>query len=228
MEKYRKFYTERSLSGEKQITFENTYDHYIETKTIPLIVDCVSYTNTTETTRKPDYKIQDVNLYDPAKKHVLAEKKISSHYILKDCRYISNKYSLVSMNLMLEKAIDNEVPFYKDYNEASPKPPYKFEYEIPQTAEYQILNDYLTLMKQISKEENADKNHVYTIPKEMRKEILLKYVHLSAHFGGLKNDFMTVKTGDHHFLEQYVFINQPVAPTIEDGRVNYYRETFNN
>jgi len=53
-----------------------------------------------------------------------------------------------------------------------------------------------------------------------------KYVHLSAHYGGLSNDFITVKGGDHHLLGNIVFINQPVEPTITNGVVSYERETY--
>ena len=60
----------------------------------------------------------------------------------------------------------------------------------------------------------------------MYKHIMQKYVHLSAHYGGLSNDFITVKDGDHHLLGNLVFINQPVDPTITNGAVSYERETY--
>ncbi len=44
--------------------------------------------------------------------------KESDHFVIKDSRYICNKYSLVPMSLMLEKAIENKVPFYKTFDEA--------------------------------------------------------------------------------------------------------------
>ncbi|SQB28801.1 hypothetical protein [Chryseobacterium jejuense] len=68
--------------------------------------------------------------------------KESDHYILEDSRYISNKYSLVAMNMMLQKGIDNKVPFYKDYKEAiakGNKVDHPFEHEIPDTDKYKDL-----------------------------------------------------------------------------------------
>ena len=52
--------------------------------------------------------------------------KNSDHYVLKDSRYISNKYSLVPMQLMLEKAIENDVPFINNYKKADPPVKYPF------------------------------------------------------------------------------------------------------
>lgn len=152
--------------------------------------------------------------------------KDSDHYVLKDSRYISNKYSLVPMQLMLEKAIENDVPFFKSYDEASPKPPYKFEYEIPETESFDILRKYLEIMRAASKEENKDKNSTYEIDYEIYKHIHHNYVHLSAHYGGFENDFLTVQTGDHHLLANYVFINEPVEPIIKEDKVIYKREIY--
>jgi|GEM_PF-3342479 len=81
-------------------------------------------------------------------------------------------------------------------------------------------------MRAASKEENKDKNSTYEIDYEIFKHIHHHYVHLSAHYGGLENDFLTVKTGDHHFLSDYVFINEPVEPIIKEDKVIYKREIY--
>ena len=232
MESFKNFYIRNFISKntdkEKEIEFVNTYDHYKEISATPLVDRYLPYYTTEEVHKDPEYKIPEAVMYDPTKKHVIYEEKLSDHYILRDSRYISNKYSLVPFYLMLEKAIKHKVPFFKNYDEASPKPPYKFEYEIPNTPEYEVLNNYLNLMRGVSENENKDKDNTYTIPTEMYSTICNKFVHLSAHFGGLKNDFITVKGGDHHILEKFVFINQPVAPTISNENVNYVREIFYN
>jgi hypothetical protein len=152
--------------------------------------------------------------------------KNSDHYVLKDSRYISNKYSLVPMQLMLEKAIENDVPFINNYKKADPPVKYPFEFEIPETAEFDTLRQYLEIMRTASKEENKDKNSTYEIDYEIYKHIHHHYVHLSAHYGGLENDFLTVQTGDHHFLANYVFINEPVEPTIKEDKLIYKREIY--
>ena len=224
---YIKSFISKNTSEKKEIEFANTYDHYIEMSATPLIDKYFPIYTTSEVHKDPEYRIPEAVIYDPTKKHVLAEKKISDHYILKDSRYISNKYSLVPMQLMLEKAIKHNVPFYENYNDA-PDVKRKFEYEIPSTSEYEVLNNYLNLMREVSESENKDKDNTYSIPTEIYSEICNKFVHLSAHFGGMKNDFINVKAGDHHFLEKFVFINQPVAPTISNENVNYVREIFKN
>lgn len=81
-------------------------------------------------------------------------------------------------------------------------------------------------MRAASKEENKDKNSTYEIDYEIYKHIHHHYVHLSAHYGGLENDFLTVKTGDHHFLSDYVSINEPVEPIIKEDKVIYKREIY--
>ena len=91
-----------------------------------------------------------------------------------------------------------------------------------------MLQKYFELMKNVSKDENSDKDGSYTMPTEMYSHICNKYVHLSAHFGGFKNDFLTVKTGDHNLLESVLFLNQPVEPTIKEGKVSYRREIYNS
>jgi len=35
-----------------------------------------------------------------------------------------------------------------------------------------------------------------------------------------------VQTGDHHFLSDYVFINEPVEPIIKEDKVIYKREIY--
>ena len=234
MEKYKQYYISswvcKDFDKDKGIgiKFTNTYDHYVETKAYPLIDKYLPVITTSETTRKPDYQIPEATIYDPAKGHIINEKKISDHYVLQDSRYVSNKYALIPMYLMLEKAIENKVPFFKDHNKAQSggsEIKYPFEYELPKD---EMLQKYFELMKKVSKEENSDKDGSYSMPTEMYSHICNKYVHLSAHFGGFKNDFLTVKTGDHNLLESVLFLNQPVEPTIKDGKVSYRREIYNS
>lgn len=232
MEKYKQFYISKDVckdfENDSGIKFINTYDHYIETKAYPLIDKYLPIITISETTRKPDYQIPEATVYDPTKGHIINEKKESDHFILQDSRYISNKYSLIPMYLMLEKAIDNKVPFFEDHKKAKDggsKINYPFEYELPND---EMLQKYFELMKKIAKDEDGDKDGSYNIPSEMYSHICNKYVHLSAHFGGFKNDFLTVKTGDHNLLESVLFLNQPVEPTIKDGKVSYQREIYNS
>ncbi|MDY0989648.1 hypothetical protein SOM12_19605 [Flavobacterium sp. CFBP9031] len=84
------------------------------------------------------------------------------------------------------------------------------------------MRKYLEIMRAASKEENKDKNSTY----EIYKHIHHNYVHLSAHYGGFENDFLTVQTGDHHLLANYVFINEPVEPIIKEDKVIYKREIY--
>ena len=102
-EKVRKYFIDGDYCKENEIWFEKKYEH------------------------TSGFSIES----SPTETTTIYKKKISDHYILKTSRYISNKYSLVPMYVMLQKAIDNGVPFYKNYDEATPKPPYRFEYEIP-------------------------------------------------------------------------------------------------
>lgn len=148
------------------------------------------------------------------------KEKVPTHYILKAKRYISNKYSLVSMNIMLQKAIEKGVPFYKSYEEATPKPPYKFEYEITDNE----LEKYLEYMLKISKDE---KGGTYTIPNDMLKHIRNKYVHLSAHYGGIH--IAGHRSGGHHFTGDLLFINRPVKyQEDENGDIKYNREIYHS
>lgn len=153
------------------------------------------------------------------------ERKLSDHYIIRDQRAVSNKHSLVPMYVMLRKAIDNEVPFYKDYKEAVNKGrtiPNTFEHEIPENNP--ILKDYLAKMLEISKKEG---NEPYYLPTEMYSHICNKYVHLSAHYGGL--DSLYSKTGDHAILGDYGFINHPIDYTKdENGNISYKRRIYEN
>ena len=147
--------------------------------------------------------------------------KISGHYILKTSRY--NKYSLVPMYVMLQKAIDYGVPFYKNYDEATPKPPYRFEYEIPDTEEFKMLREYLKEMLEVIKDESEK---TYSLSStEMFKHIRNRYVHLSSHYAGL--DTLGHKDGDHHFSGDLLFINRPVKyKEDENGKIFYEREIY--
>ena len=126
------------------------------------------------------------------------------------------------MYMMLQKGIDNKVPFYDDYKIANPKVPHEFEYEIPDTDKYKILKQYMEIMLEEGKKEGVGN---YTIPSEIYQHICNHYIHLSANFGGLAA--IGVKTGDHHLLESLGFVNQPVAPKVDkDGSVYYEREKW--
>lgn len=125
------------------------------------------------------------------------------------------------MYVMLHKAIDNGVPFYEDYKQA-PRVKKGFEYEIPEKDT--VLKDYLTKMLDISKKQAND---TYNIPFEMYRHICNKYMHLSAHYGGL--DALYSKTGDHYLLGNYGFINHPVAYSKdENGNISYKRKIYEN
>ena len=196
-----------------------------ETTANPLIGKNFSVYESKEVQRPPEYLPPRDRLYDPTKKHTIEEKKISDHYILADERIISNKHSLIAMYVMLQKAIDNEVPFYENYKRAKAnraKIDYPFKYEIPEKDS--ILKDYLTKMLQESKKEG---NGNYFISTEMYKHICNKYVHFSAHYGGL--DALYSKTGDHATLGNYGFINHPVPYTKdENGIISYKRKIYEN
>ena len=214
-EKVRKYFIDEDYCKENEIWFEKIYKH-----TSGFYIE----SSPTETT--PIYE------------------KISGHYILKTSRYISNKYSLVPMYVMLQKAIDYGVPFYKDYNEAiknkvNIKNP--FEHEIPDTEEFKMLREYLKEMLDISKkidiEEDKDKNEnknenenknnkTYSLSSsKMFEHIRNRYVHLSSHYAGL--DTLGHKDGDHHFSGDLLFINRPVKyKEDENGKIFYEREIY--
>ncbi|MCW3162492.1 DUF2235 domain-containing protein [Chryseobacterium oryctis] len=229
MEKYKQFYISswvcKSFDNNTNtgIQFTNTYDHVTETTIKPQSMGVGIYNRDIKAPN--DFPDEGKTISkDPY--YQVYQTKESDHYVLQDCRYISNKYALIPMYLMLEKAIENKVPFY---SKASDSPFVKknmlFEYELPND---EILQKYFELMKNVSKEENRDKDGSYSMPTEMYSHICNKYVHLSAHFGGFKNDFLTVKTGDHNLLESMLFLNQPVEPTIKDDKVSYQREIYHS
>ena len=199
-EKIRKYFIDNNYCKENEIWFEKIYEH-----TSGFAIE----SSPTETT-------------------TIYKKKISDHYILKTSRYISNKYSLVPMYVMLQKAIDYGVPFYKNYDEATPKPPYRFEYEIPDTEEFKMLREYLKEMLDISKkkdEEEDESKKNYSLSAEMFKHIRNRYVHLSSHYAGL--DTLGHKDGDHHFSGDLLFINRPVKyKEDENGKIFYEREIY--
>ncbi len=195
-EKVRKYFIDGDYCKENEIWFEKIYEH-----TSGFSIE----SSPTETT--PIYE------------------KISGHYILKTSRYISNKYSLVPMYVMLQKAIDHGVPFYKNYNEAiknkvNIKNP--FEHEIPDTEEFKMLREYLKEMLEVIKDESEK---TYSLSAEMFKHIRNRYVHLSSHYAGL--DTLGHKDGDHHFSGDLLFINRPVKyKEDKNGKIFYEREIY--
>ncbi|PKF75839.1 phospholipase effector Tle1 domain-containing protein [Chryseobacterium sp. PMSZPI] len=214
-EKIRQFYINQRISTEKEIVFRNTYDHVKETTITSAGV------GTREIKAEPDFPDKEKTVSQNPYYQIFQTKE-SDHYILEDSRYISNKYSLVAMYMMLQKAIDNKVPFYDDYKIANPKVPHEFEYEIPETDKYKVLKQYMDLMLEESKKEGVGN---YTISSEIYQHICNHYIHLSANFGGLAA--IGVKTGDHHILESVGFVNQPVAPKVDkDGNIYYEREKW--
>jgi hypothetical protein len=222
-QKVKEFYTSRYFSKDKEeINIVNTYDHYQEVTAEPLLYDGFPVIESNEVQRPGDYVSPKEWMYDPTKKHMLSERKISDHYMITDERVISNKYSLVPMYVMLHKAIDNGVPFYENYELSPNDIPNSFEHEIPENDT--VLKDYLAKMIDISKKQA---NEVYNLPVEMYSHICNKYVHLSAHYGGL--DALYSKTGDHYLLGNYGFINHPVAYSKdENGNVSYKRKIYEN
>ena len=194
-EKVRKYFIDGDYCKENEIWFERNYEH------------------------TSGFSIES----SPTETTTIYKKKISDHYILKTSRYISNKYSLVPMYVMLQKAIDYGVPFYKNYDEATPKPPYRFEYEIPDTEEFKMLREYLKEMLEVIKDESEK---TYSLSStEMFKHIRNRYVHLSSHYAGL--DTLGHKDGDHHFSGDLLFINRPVKyKEDENGKIFYEREIY--
>ena len=197
-EKIRKYFIENNYCKENEIWFEKIYEH-----TSGFAIE----SSPTETT-------------------TIYKKKISDHYILKTSRYISNKYSLVPMYVMLQKAIDYGVPFYKNYKEAADDDAdvkNSFEHEIPDTEEFKMLREYLKKMLDVSKDESK-KSYSLSSP-EMFKHIRNRYVHLSSHYAGL--DTLGHKDGDHHFSGDLLFINRPVKyKEDENGKIFYEREIY--
>ena len=197
-EKIRKYFIDNNYCKENEIWFEKIYEH-----TSGFAIE----SSPTETT-------------------TIYKKKISDHYILKTSRYISNKYSLVPMYVMLQKAIDYGVPFYKNYKEAADDDAdvkNSFEHEIPDTEEFKMLREYLKEMLDVSKDESK-KSYSLSSP-EMFEHIRNRYVHLSSHYAGL--DTLGHKDGDHHFSGDLLFINRPVKyKEDENGKIFYEREIY--
>ncbi|HSD05677.1 phospholipase effector Tle1 domain-containing protein [Flavobacterium sp.] len=227
-EKVRQFYINNHFCQEDEIKFINTYDHYEKTFLIGKLYDLYPiyggypiYSKKEVRTASDFYHDNNApQIYDPKVGPLIMDKK-SDHFVIKDSRYISNKYSLVPMNMMLEKAIENKVPFYKTFDEAK-NAKHKEEYDF---SSEKILVEYLDIMKQVIKEK---KGGTYQLSSEMFVTLRNKYAHLSANYGGLKNDFLDIKTGDHHILSSVGFVNQPVKYKIEGDTANYKREIYAN
>lgn len=215
--KVRQFYINRYICNEKDIVFRNTYDHVKETSISSGSMGLGTSREIKAHKDTPDEeRITSSSTYN-----ITYQTKESDHYILEDSRYISNKYSLIPMYLMLQKAIDNKVPFYDDYNSA-PDVARKFEFEIPNTDKYKVLLEYKDLLLNVIKDEESGK---YELSNEMYKHIASNYIHLSANYGGLPA--MGLETGDHHILESVGFVNQPVEMQLDkDGNLTYSREKY--
>ncbi|MFB9109716.1 hypothetical protein [Flavobacterium gyeonganense] len=99
---------------------------------------------------------------------------------------------------------------------------HKEEYEF---SSEKTLVEYLEVMKKVIKEQ---KGGSYQLSGDMFAALRNKYAHLSAHYGGLKNDFIDIKTGDHHILSSVAFVNQPVKYKIEGDAATYKREVYGN
>lgn len=206
------------------VKFINTHDHYLNINATPSTSKYFPSTGIEFVNRSADYEPSKEFLYDSEKKHALYETKLADHIVLQDSRYISNKYSLVPLNLMLEYAIKYDVPFYKDYNKAKPPVKYLFEYEIPEEQEFDKLREYLQVMRKIVFD---DKSSNYIIPQQLFHHIMNKYIHLSAHYGGLENDYIKIKGGDHSLLGDMGFVNHPVKYDIDkNGKVQFKRERY--
>ncbi|OOV19195.1 DUF2235 domain-containing protein [Flavobacterium sp. LM4] len=226
-EKIRQFYINNYFCKEEEIKFINTYDHYEKTVFLGKMYGVFPIYGKMEVRTVPDFYHNNKapQIYDPKIGPLIMDKE-SDHFVIKDSRYISNKYSLVPMNMMLEKAIENKVPFCKDVNEAKSKGLKVSEPEEYDFSSEKILVEYLDLMKKVIKEQ---KGGTYQFPgNNMFATLRNKYVHLSAHYGGLKNDFIDIATGDHHILSSVAFVNQPVKYKIEGDTANYKREIYAN
>jgi hypothetical protein len=137
---------------------------------------------------------------------------------LVDTRKISNKYALVPLFLMHQKAMDNGVPFYENYKTAIPPVRFPFEYEITDT----LLANYLETMKEVVKTEDSG---TYKLPPGMYGELCNKYVHYSANFNGLSS--LGLKGGEHSMLASIAYVNQPVAMTKdENGGIIFKRGSY--
>lgn len=212
----RQFYINQGFCKENQITFKNTYDHVVETNTT---IGPFGYVNSYRSLNGPADFPEGGKTLTTSLFYQSSQSKVSDHYMLVDERYISNKYALVPMYIMLKKALNNQVPFYKSYEEAVPPPPYKFEYEITDA----VLNDYLEFMLKVMEGKNIV-NGSYDIPLEMRKHICNNYLHLSGNYGGL--DTIGVKTGDHSLLGNLGFVNRPVPYHVANETITYEREIY--
>lgn len=224
-EKVRQFYISNYFCKEDEIKFINTYDHYEQTVFLGKMHGVPIY-GKKEVRTAPDFYHDNKapQIYDPKVGPLIMDKE-SDHFVIKDSRYICNKYSLVPMNLMLEKAIENKVPFCKDVEEAKSKglkvsKPEEYDFSSEKT-----LVEYLEIMKKVIKEQ---KGGTYQLSGDMFSTLRNKYAHLSAHYGGLKNDFIDIKTGDHHMLSSVAFVNQPVKYKIEGDSATYKREIYVN
>ena len=225
-EKVRQFYINNYYCKEDEIKFINTYDHYEKTVFLGKIYGVIPIYGKKEVRTAPDF-YHDNNapqIYDPKIGPLIMDKE-SDHFVIKDSRYINNKYSLVPMNLMLEKAIENKVPFCKDVNEAKSNGLKVSEPEEYDFSSEKILGEYLEILKQVIKEQ---KGGTYQLSADMFATLRNKYVHLSANYGGLKNDYLNIKTGDHHILSSLGFVNQPVKYKIDGDTANYKREIYAN
>ncbi|UOX34671.1 DUF2235 domain-containing protein [Flavobacterium sediminilitoris] len=225
-EKVRQFYINNYFCTEEEIQFVNTYDHYVKTIYLGKLYGIYPIYGKKEVRTGPDY-YHDNNapqVYDPRVGPLIMDKE-ADHFVIKDTRKLSNKYSLVPMNMMLEKAIENKVPFCKDVSEAKSKGLKVSEPEEYDFSSEKLLNEYLDIMKKEIKEQSGG---TYMLPSDMYIALRNKYVHLSANYGGLKNDFLDIRTGDHHILSNVGFVNQPVPYILEGDTITYKREIYVN
>ncbi|WP_456312381.1 hypothetical protein [Pseudomonas shirazensis] len=126
---------------------------------------------------------------------------------------------------MLEYAINSEVPFYQKPTD-SPfiKKNMLFEYQIPEEQEFDKLREYLEIMQTIVFDGKGTK---YEIPPDLYHHIMNKYVHLSAHYGGLENDYIKIEGGDHSIWGNLGFVNYPVAYELDENEtVKFKRKLY--